>query len=459
MNIDHFTVNKNSTFKECLSAIDKNKHGIIFITDDQSIVVGALTDGDIRDNLLKGALPEDKIQNKYNNTFVSATENTPLEHILKRLDFDIKVIPILNQRGELVDIASQQRVPLKNEKKIYARAKAPVRVTFAGGGSDLYHYFESETGAVINATISLFCHAVLMLRDDKKIVIKSSDLNKSWDFLNFNHALDEADVDFGLFRSIIQAIKPDFGFELQVSSDFEKGSGLGGSSAVSAAIIGCFNEFRVDKWDDYDIAELAFQCERIHMKVSGGWQDQYATVFGGFNFIEFKKDKNAVQPLRINKKTLLELEESLLIYKIGSRNEYEGDDIHKDQKMTMKSDDIRDKVKNSVKLCYEMKEFLLRGKVTSFADGLNQAWMLKRQFGKIITNSEIDSIYNFAIMNGALGGKLMGAGGGGYFIFFVNPFKRTSFIDAMKQKNLEKTDFIFEKKGMQSSSYRVELDL
>ena len=161
------------------------------------------------------------IQNKYNNTFVSATENTPLEHILKRLDFDIKVIPILNQRGELVDIASQQRVPLKNEKKIYARAKAPVRVTFAGGGSDLYHYFESETGAVINATISLFCHAVLMLRDDKKIVIKSSDLNKSWDFLNFNHALDEADVDFGLFRSIIQAIKPDFGFEFYFFSVFE----------------------------------------------------------------------------------------------------------------------------------------------------------------------------------------------------------------------------------------------
>ena len=456
MTKDYFTINKNSTFLECLSSIDKNKNGIIFIIDDQSIVIGVLTDGDIRDNFLTGAKPEDKIGNNYNNNFVSVAENTPLEDILKRLDFDIKVIPILNKKGNLVDIASQQSIPLKNEKKIYARSKAPVRVTFSGGGSDLSHFFESETGAVINATISLFSHAVLRLRDDKKIIVQSSDLNKSWKFPNLTDALDSLDNDFGLFKSLFQAIKPETGFELHVTSDFENGSGLGGSSAVSASVIGCFNEFRKDKWDSYDIAELAFQAERLHMKIAGGWQDQYATVFGGFNFIEFKKDKNSVQPLRIDKKTLIELEESLIMYKIGSRDEYAGDDIHKDQEIVMKSVDLKNKVKDSVNLCYEMKELLLRGRVLDFANGLNKAWILKRQFGNIITNTEIDSIYNFAIKNGALGGKLLGAGGGGHFIFYVDSFQRASFITAMKEINLIKTDFIFEKKGIQSWTMRDE---
>ena len=125
MTKDYFTINKNSTFLECLSSIDKNKNGIIFIIDDQSIVIGVLTDGDIRDNFLTGAKPEDKIGNNYNNNFVSVAENTPLEDILKRLDFDIKVIPILNKKGNLVDIASQQSIPLKNEKK-YTQDQRPL---------------------------------------------------------------------------------------------------------------------------------------------------------------------------------------------------------------------------------------------------------------------------------------------------------------------------------------------
>ena len=145
-----------------------------------------------------------------------------------------------------------------------------------------------------------------------------------------------------------------------------------------------------------------------------------------------------------------------MIYKVGSRNKYTGDDIHQDQEKTMKLDDVKKKVKDSVDLCYEMKETLLRGKVLDFANGLNKAWMLKKQFGNIITNSEIDSIYDFAIQNGAIGGKLMGAGGGGYFIFFVNSFEKASFISAMKHKNLQKTNFIFEQKGMQSCSIRYE---
>ena len=456
MNIDYFSINKDSSYLDCLKTIDKNKYGIVFITDNNSVVVGALTDGDIRNNFLKGKLPENKIEQSYNTNFVSAREDTALEDILKLLSFDIKVIPILNKSGNLVDIASHKNIPLKNEKNIYARSKAPVRVTFGGGGSDLSHFFESETGAVINATISLYSHAVLRLRDDKKIIIRSSDLDNSWEFLNISDLLNNSDKDFGLFKSLIQAVKPESGFELNVSSDFESGSGLGGSSAVSASVLGCFNEFRKDKWDAYDIAELAFQAERLHMEIAGGWQDQYATVFGGFNFIEFKKNRNSVQSLRINQKTLLELEESLLLYKVGSRNKYTGSDIHQDQKKTMKSADIKNKVIDSVNLCYEMKEFLLRGKVLDFASCLNKAWMLKRQFGNIITNSEIDSIYDFALKNGATGGKLMGAGGGGYFIFYVNSFERSSFINAMKAKNLQKTDFIFEKKGMQSCSIRDE---
>jgi D-glycero-alpha-D-manno-heptose-7-phosphate kinase len=181
-------------------------------------------------------------------------------------------------------------------------------------------------------------------------------------------------------------------------------SGLGGSATIAAVILGCFNQFRSDPWDQYEMVELAFQAERLELGIAGGWQDQYASIFGGFNFLEFKKDQNIVHPLRIQKEVLLQLEESLLL--CDTKIIHESGDIHNDQKEKMQDNDISELVKSNVELCYEMRNQLLRGVLNDFGNSLNKAWKAKRKFSAKISSPQLDEIYENAIKNGAIGGKL-----------------------------------------------------
>lgn len=447
MDKTNFVITDSSTIHEALKKIDLNKIGMVFIENEKQSIIGVATDGDIRETLLNKSSLSDGIRIAYNSNFVWKKDTDSRESILKLLDSQIRAIPILDSEMKLVDIITAAEFPPLIEKNIYARSRAPVRVSFAGGGSDVTHYFMEERGAVINSTISLYSHATLKQRNDKKIIIDSLDLNKKVTYSNFDDLVNKSD-EFDLFRSLISIIRPNFGFELSVNSDFPSGSGLGGSSAVMVSILGVFNEFRRDKWDDYELAELAFQAERLNMGVSGGWQDQYATVFGGFNFIELQKDTNLIHPLRLKKRTILELEENMVLYKITSgRN---SGSIHDDQKVTMQNKNVQNMVHHNVNHCYKMRESLLKGKLDEFGSGLNIAWKNKRQFSKKISNKDIDKIYEYAIKNGALGGKLLGAGGGGFFLFYIkNPLKN-KFLAAMKKINLHQTIFHFDKDGMQS---------
>ena len=207
-----------------------------------------------------------------------------------------------------------------------------------------------------------------------------------------------------------------------------------------------------DKWTDYELAEIAFQAERFDMGISGGWQDQYATVFGGFNFIEFKKENNLIHPLRLQDKTILELEESLVLFEISSGRD--SGVIHDSQKITMQDSKIQDLVRRNVENSYDMKEKLLKGNLRDFGLGLDIAWKLKRQFSDKISNQKLDDLYNFAIESGALGGKLLGAGGGGYFMFFVESFSKNKFLRSMKQRGFSETRLKFDDKGMRSWTMR-----
>ena len=448
-----YTILNTKSIRDALIKIDENKLGIVFVINKAECVVGSLTDGDIRACLLGTATLSDSIEAAYNRDFIWRRTTDSRETILKLLDSKIKVIPILGRGNRLVDIVTPNDFPAVYEKNIYARSKAPVRVSFAGGGSDLTPYFFSDVGAVINATIGLFCHATLRPREDLKVNINSLDLAKTIECDTLEDFFSMSD-DFNLFRSVLQLIRPSFGFDLYVNSDFPSGSGLGGSSAVMAAILGCFNELRSDKWTDYELADLAFHAERLNMGISGGWQDQYATVFGGFNFIEFKKENNLIHPLRLTDKIILNLQESLLLFGISSgRN---SGLIHDDQETSMAALKVKKKVNQNVKHCYNMRENLLRGNLNEFGSGLNIAWQLKKQFSSKISNKELDKIYDYAMENGALGGKLLGAGGGGFFLFYCEDFAKNRLLAAMKKKGLTHTAFQFEQNGMQSWINRDE---
>jgi D-glycero-alpha-D-manno-heptose-7-phosphate kinase len=447
-NLINLTINQNKTIGEAFTKIDLNTYGIIFITDTDDKVIGCASDGDIRTKLLKGLVLENKIGLCSNENFKFCLESTPREQIIKNFDSSIRVIPLLDKNMKLIRVFSIDDFPINNENEVISRSKSPVRISFGGGGSDLTHYFSKSKGAVINTTISLYTHATLIKRSDKKVFIHSEDLKSKLEAEDLKSALNK-NKSFGLITSIIKLINPDFGFELYLKSDFPVGSGLGGSAVVMSAIIGCFNEFKLDKWNKHEIAEMAYQAERLSFEISGGWQDQYATVFGGFNFMEFNFKDNIIHPLRISNECLLELKENLILCDTCST--HISSDIHDDQRKKLSDKkNINELVKLNVDLTYEIRDSLLKGDLSNIGLQLDKAWHYKRSFSDKISNKRLDNIYNTALKNGATGGKLLGAGGGGFFIFYCDPTKRNMVISKLESLKTKIVNFGFESEGLVS---------
>jgi D-glycero-alpha-D-manno-heptose-7-phosphate kinase len=191
MNIDNFIVSEKKSLREALEKINNNNSGTVFIVNKDKIVVGVATDGDIRRKLLSGSELDDGLDGIYNKNFVSCLIDTPREILIKKLDSEVAVIPILDTKGKLNSIASRNNYPIMREEDVYAQSRAPVRISFGGGGSDLTHYFDKENGAVINSAISVYSHAILKKRSDNKIIIKSDDLNDSLFCDNLNELLNK----------------------------------------------------------------------------------------------------------------------------------------------------------------------------------------------------------------------------------------------------------------------------
>lgn len=452
LNIESLVTKNSSSISKALKKIEENKYGCIFVVNELNSIVGVATDGDIRRFLIADGKIEESISLCMNKNFVKADESASREYILKLLDHRVEIVPIVNSKGELVDIVSKKQFPLEKENKVVVRSRSPVRISFGGGGTDLTHYFvKNGYGVVLNSTIKMYSHCSLSKRFDGFSSINSEDLGVRVEFSSFEEL--ERYKDFSLISSVLKLIKPEFNFDINVYSDFPIGSGLGGSAVVLSSIIGCFNELREDSWDKHEIAELAFQAERLYLNMSGGWQDQYATVFGGFNFMEFKESENIVHPLKISNLTKLELEESLLLCNTNLSHSSGG--IHDDQKEKFLSDEkIQQLVHQNRDLTYEMKSLLLRGRLDKLGKSLDEAWKLKRSYSTKISTPELDEIYNCAMGNGALGGKLLGAGGGGYFLFYVAPSERRKVETALMKKGLETSPVFFDEEGLQTWKIR-----
>ena len=444
MNKTNFLIDIDESIQTALELFKLNTHAIIFVTKNKKII-GCATDGDIREVLLKNKSFDSKIKEAMNKNFVYLFEhNASRENILKLLDSKIQVIPILSKDFKLISIASHKNIDWNDEYNIISKAKSPVRISFAGGGTDLTNYFKEEDGVVLNTTINKFSHAILQKRDDEKIVINSNDFKLKIEFENIHTIKYNGELD--LIKAVLKLLNPEFGFELTTYSDVPTGSGLGGSAVVLSAIIGAFNNFRINKLNSHDIAELAFQAERIELNLSGGWQDQYATVFGGFNFMEFTNDENIINPLRISEEILNELEDSLVLCYSGIN--HNSSDIHDNQKEKM--NDEKEFAQIAKDIAHQMKSRLLKGQLDDFGELLHKAWEIKKNFSTKITTPFLDDIYNYALSNGAMGGKLLGAGGGGYFLFYVPTFKKLDLINTLENKGLKIDTFTFDNIGLRS---------
>jgi D-glycero-alpha-D-manno-heptose-7-phosphate kinase len=334
------------------------------------------------------------------------------------------------------------------------RSKAPLRLGLAGGGTDVSPYSELFGGAVLNATIDQYAYCTIEETNTGTIILQANDLDQKMKYKSMLSLPADGHLDLhkGVYNRIVQQfrIRKPLSFRMITSCDVPPGSGLGTSSTMVVAILKAFTEWLNLPLGDYDMARLAYQIERIDLGLSGGKQDQYAATFGGFNFIEFSdNDRVIVNPLRIKRWIIDELEVSMVLFYTGDSRS--SDRIIKEQqKNTLEGKKLSVEATHSIKRnSYVMKDLLLKGEIVQFSKALGKEWESKKKMASSITTRNIDRIYEAAIKAGAYGGKVSGAGGGGFMIFTVDPVKKLNLINVLNQFSGKVLNFHFSDSGCQ----------
>jgi D-glycero-alpha-D-manno-heptose-7-phosphate kinase len=332
------------------------------------------------------------------------------------------------------------------------RSKAPLRLGLAGGGTDVAPYSEIYGGNILNATISMYAWATIQPRDDGQILLHSLDRNEHCRF----EASDRLPIDgqMDLHKGIYNRLVKDYtgrplSFELSTWVDAPAGSGLGTSSTLVVAILGAFSEWLNLPLGEYDLAHLAFEIERIDLKMAGGKQDQYAATFGGVNFMEFsREDKVIVNPLRIREKYLDELSHNLILYHTET-SRLSSLIIEQQTRNVMAGNERSLEAMHKLKeQAWMMKEALLRGELDRIGEILDFGWKNKKNMADGISNTLIDDIYTTAVENGATGGKISGAGGGGFIFFYCPGNTRSKVIESLKKFGGQTKRYEFTAKGL-----------
>lgn len=328
------------------------------------------------------------------------------------------------------------------------RAKAPLRISFAGGGTDVAPYPEERGGCVLSCTIDRYSYCTLVLRDDSTVNIESLDYDifASYDLneeFNYDGSLD-------LVKAALNVVNVKQGMDIFVHSDVPPGAGLGASSSMTVALVGALAYWQRLHLSDYDIAELAYRIEREEAAIKGGKQDQYAATFGGFNFIQFFAAETVVNPLRIKQDTLNELQYRLMLCYTGKRKLSAGIIADQVKGYVQKREEVIRALDETKKLATDIKDALLTEKIDEIGALLHQGWLAKRNFSSKITNPHIDELYEIALKNGALGGKLLGAGGGGYFLLLCQFDKWHKVAQELERYGGKVTNFAFDAYGLQT---------
>ncbi len=330
------------------------------------------------------------------------------------------------------------------------RAKAPLRISFAGGGTDVAPYPELYGGCVLNATIDNFAFGSLCPRQDTKVKLESVDFGLKVEFDVKDEVCFDGKLDLPKAALKRLGALNSHGFSIFLHTDAPPGSGLGSSSALVVALVGLIKDYKSLPFSDYEIAQMAHSIEREDLAISGGLQDQYASAFGGFNFIEFEKDRTVVNPLRIKRETVNELEHNLLLCYTGTTRR--SDNIIDDQRQRLMANakDTVGALARQKELAVAMKNALLTNRLNEFGDLLDSSWQTKKQMSARISNPRIDEIYEEARNKGALGGKITGAGGGGFMMFYCEFEKRHKVAEQLRKMGLVPMEFAFEPAGLQT---------
>jgi D-glycero-alpha-D-manno-heptose-7-phosphate kinase len=326
------------------------------------------------------------------------------------------------------------------------RSRAPLRLSFAGGGTDVSPFPENEGGVVLSATIDKYAYGSLTPRPDSRVSVHSHDLDMSLDYDLSD--IPDFDGKLDLVKAAVRRLGGDSsGFDMVLRSNAPPGSGLGSSSTMLVALVGLLREYHRLPLTEYEIADLAYQAEREDLQIRGGHQDHYAATFGGFNFIEFG-ERVIVNPLRIKDSTMHELQLNLMLCYTGTTRQ--SSRIIEDQtaRVTGGDSETLEGLRAQKELAVAMKSALLRGELSEFGSMLGEAWKQKKRMSPLIATEFIEEAYDVAMREGALGGKVTGAGGGGYILFYCDFTRQHRLAEALTRMGGVVTPFAFEPRGL-----------
>jgi D-glycero-alpha-D-manno-heptose-7-phosphate kinase len=336
-----------------------------------------------------------------------------------------------------------------------ARARAPLRLGLAGGGTDLSPYCDEHGGAILNATIDRYAYAHLSFRDDHRLCFAAHDVKQE----DITPLAAELPLDSGLIlhRAVHNRMAREFlggrihAVTVTSTVDAPPGSGLGASSALVVALVEAYRAAFGLPLGRYDVARLAFEIERIDLGLAGGRQDHYAAAFGGLNFMEFLPgDRVIVNPLRISRSYLCEFEASLIVCFTGQSRSSAG--VIEDQvKAATENDRVALEALHQLKSdAVEMKQALLGGNIRHIADLLNQSWQAKRRTSKLVSNARVEEVFELGMKSGAAAGKVSGAGGGGFLMFMTDPVHRYRLVTALNESGSPASTVQFTDAGAES---------
>lgn len=445
-NLGKLICDKNDGLSTVMKKIDANATGVIIVVSDER-VVGTITDGDIRRYIIANGVGADvTAQMLCNEGFEYARVSDSYESRVSRFSKRIKFLPILNNDGSLADVEFFNVAHRHKEKKA-VHVRAPARITFGGGGSDKMDFFKTSRGLCINAAIKKYAFCTLCEPDyGCAVQIVSSDYQSEWKYEKTKEFFDSVDPRLLIYQNVLSFLDYDRPIKIITHCDFPIGSGLGGSSALTVALLQAFNELEGFSVSKLRLAQDAYKLERLAMGINGGWQDQYVAAVGGINALHFSKDKHDVHNLKLDDRILHELEASL--YLCFSGTSHDSSQIHNG--IDFSDNDRALKMQETVRLATEMLSALTNADLTNFDNNVNENWTLKKQYSDKISNVELDEQIRGFRESGASSVKILGAGGGGYFLARVSIQNQHTFRKFCSENEISPERVTFDHEGVVS---------
>ena len=321
----------------------------------------------------------------------------------------------------------------------------PLRISFAGGGTDMPEYYERYIGKVVTSTITHFVYVFTTQREDNSFQAFSSNLQSHHEPTSYDKLKPKYGSEIAV--SVVKHLKYKEGRNFLISSDSPAGSGLGASGSLAVNLVNTINSLRSIKWDKEKVAETAFEVGRNVLGWPIGKQDEYSTIFGGLNYIEFHKNRVKVTPITANNNSISELQQNLILFFVGTTRNSSSiltSQIENTKKNKPETISSLHKAKELAELTFEA---ISNNDITKIGEILHQGWLAKKKFTANVSNKFIDDLYRCALNLGATGGKLTGAGGGGHLLLYCEKQKQPDLITHLEKIGLRHVKFKFYKNG------------